>query len=139
MQYYHLSLELWSLFTKVHIFWEGHKNLKQNIPISLTHSVLSNIKKVGCFFQIFVAYSEYLNFITGPRSVSSVHIFWGSSYKMHGPKIGHARISHSLLIWSRSALKSYSFAKLKINLRFKSDLSNQYFRLKCQKVSKWIL
>ena len=36
------------------------RNLKKKLPLSLKR--LSNIKKIGRFFRIFVAFSEYLNF-----------------------------------------------------------------------------
>ena len=42
--------------SKVKIFWEGHKNLKKNLPISQFS------KKVGRFYRIFAAFSEYMNF-----------------------------------------------------------------------------
>ena len=48
-------------FDKVQIFWEGHKNLS-HLPLSIWHYfVASNYnRKMG---QIFVAFSEYLNFM----------------------------------------------------------------------------
>ena len=45
---------------KVKIFWEGRKKLKK-CPSFIWRYLLSS-KKVGFFFQIFVAFSEYLNF-----------------------------------------------------------------------------
>ena len=43
-------------FETVQVFWKGHKNLK-NLPL-----LLSNVKTSGRFIQIFVAFSENLNF-----------------------------------------------------------------------------
>ena len=46
---------------KVQIFWEGHKNLKKKSPYGLR--LHSNVKKkMGDIFQIFLSFSEYLNF-----------------------------------------------------------------------------
>ena len=43
-------------FSKVHKFWEDQQIYKT------THTNISNVKKVGSFFQIFMAFSKYLNF-----------------------------------------------------------------------------
>ena len=43
---------------KVQIFWEGHNIWKKNLAL------LGNVKKIGRFFQTFVAFSDYLNFTT---------------------------------------------------------------------------
>ena len=45
---------------KVQISWEGHKIQKK-----FSHYIwqyIGNVKKIGRFFQNFVAFSEYLNF-----------------------------------------------------------------------------
>ena len=44
---------------KVHIFWEGHKILR-NIPVTFDYSTYS--QKLGEDFENFVAFSEYMNF-----------------------------------------------------------------------------
>ena len=43
---------------KVHIFWEGHKILR-NLPLT----VCTVVKSKGKISQNFVAFSEYMNFI----------------------------------------------------------------------------
>ena len=50
---------------KVKTLWEGHKIWK-NLPPVLTKQLflLSSVKTSGIFFQIFVAFSEKLNFIS---------------------------------------------------------------------------
>jgi hypothetical protein len=48
-----------NLLDKVHIFWEGHKNLKLKIKAP----ILFDGKFNKTFFQIFVAFLEYMNFI----------------------------------------------------------------------------
>ena len=50
-------------FDKVKILWEGHKIWK-NLPPVLTKQLflLSSVKTSGRFFQIFVAFSEKLDF-----------------------------------------------------------------------------
>ena len=45
---------------KVQLFWEGHKNLRHS-PIWFWH-LLSNVKTIRRMAQIFVAFSEKLNF-----------------------------------------------------------------------------
>ena len=51
------------IWIKVQILWEGHKIWK-NLPPVLTKQLflLSSVKKSGRFFQIFVAFSEKLDF-----------------------------------------------------------------------------
>ena len=44
---------------KVHIFWEGHKILR-NLPLTFDYSTYSQSK--GKISQNFVAFSEYMNF-----------------------------------------------------------------------------
>ena len=53
----------WRLHFKVKTLWEGHKMWK-NLPPVLTKQMflLSSVKTSGRFFQIFVAFSEKLNF-----------------------------------------------------------------------------
>ena len=46
---------------KVHIFWEGHKILR-NLPLTFNCSTYSQKSKVK-ISQNFVAFSEYMNFI----------------------------------------------------------------------------
>ena len=50
-------------YIKVQILWEGHKIWK-NLPPVLTKQLflLSSVKTSGRFFQIFVAFSEKLDF-----------------------------------------------------------------------------
>ena len=50
-------------YGKVETLWEGHKIWK-NLPPVLTKQLflLSSVKTSGRFFQIFVAFSEKLNF-----------------------------------------------------------------------------
>ena len=50
-------------FNKVQILWEGH-NIWKKSPTCLEKTVflLSSVKTSGIFFQIFVAFSEKLNF-----------------------------------------------------------------------------
>ena len=48
-----------SLTSKVHIFWEGHKILR-NLPLTFDCSTYS--QKLGKISQNFVAFSEYMNF-----------------------------------------------------------------------------
>ena len=45
-------------FCKVHIFWDGHKNLNKSPTFFLTITS----KEIGRFFQIFLTFSEYMNF-----------------------------------------------------------------------------
>ena len=48
---------------KVKTLWEGHKIWKNIPPVLTKHlSLLSSVKTSGKFFQIFVAFSEKLNF-----------------------------------------------------------------------------
>jgi hypothetical protein len=47
-------------FSKVQIFWKGHKSLAHLPLINLT--LLNNVKKELKMSQIFVAFSDYLNF-----------------------------------------------------------------------------
>ena len=49
------------LHDEVQILWEGHKIWKK-ISHLFWDYVLSNVKQSGNFFQIFVAFPEYLNF-----------------------------------------------------------------------------
>ena len=57
------SLATVSLFSKVPTLWEGHK-ISKNLPPVLTKQLflLSSVKTSGRFFQIFVAFSEKLDF-----------------------------------------------------------------------------
>ena len=55
-------------YLKVHIFWEGHKNLA-HLPLIIWDYILGNAKKQWKVGQIFVAFSEYLNF----NQVSKMH------------------------------------------------------------------
>ena len=57
---------------KVEILWEGHKMWKKNLPSVLTKKLflLSSFKTSGRFLQIFVAFSEKLNFIKKWRNIS---------------------------------------------------------------------
>ena len=48
-------------FSKVQVFWEGHKNLR-NLPRGFD-IYLVNVKTMRKIVQIFVAFSEKLNFI----------------------------------------------------------------------------
>ena len=48
-----------TFFDKVHIFWEGHKILR-NLP--LTFDFMYSSKSKGKISQNFVAFSEYMNF-----------------------------------------------------------------------------
>ena len=62
---------------KVHIFWEGHKNLKKIFHFSVT--LQSNVKN-------FVAFSGYINFMSEIRFFSKIsalifdHIFFLTSF-----------------------------------------------------------
>ena len=47
-------------YSKLQILWESHK-IWQNIP-PFFGNYLVPLKQIGIFFQIFVAFSEYLNF-----------------------------------------------------------------------------
>ena len=47
---------------KVHIFWEGHKILR-NLHLTFDYSTYSQKKSKVKISQNFVAYSEYMNFI----------------------------------------------------------------------------
>ena len=49
---------IWS--AKVHIFWEGHKMLR-NLPLILL-TVCTVVKSKGNILKNFVAFSEYMNF-----------------------------------------------------------------------------
>ena len=51
---------------KVEILWEGH-NFGKNLPLVWQNSRFNSVasKQVGDFFQIFVAFSEKLNFSIG--------------------------------------------------------------------------
>ena len=49
-------------FIKVQLFWEGHKNVR-NHPYGF-EIYLVNIKTIRTIAQIFVAFSEKLNFNT---------------------------------------------------------------------------
>ena len=56
----YLFLSIFAVSIKVQLFWEGHKNLR-----TLPHGFdicLVNIKTMRKIVQIFVAFSEKLNF-----------------------------------------------------------------------------
>ena len=59
---YKISTSEFSL-VKVETLWEGH-NFGKNLPLVLTKQLflLCSVKTSGIFFQIFVAFSEKLNF-----------------------------------------------------------------------------
>ena len=61
---------LLSRLGKVHIFWEGHKILR-NLPLTFNYSTYSQ-KKVN-ISQNFIAFSEYMNFNYVLRVVSKCH------------------------------------------------------------------
>ena len=54
------SRNLWK-YCKVHIFWEGHKNLRD--PPYGFNIYLVNVKTIRKIAQMFLAFSEKLNFI----------------------------------------------------------------------------
>ena len=56
---------------KVQLFWEGHKNLR-NIPHGFD-IYLVNVKTMRKIAQIFVAFSEKLNFTQQCTIVRAVH------------------------------------------------------------------
>ena len=56
------------------LFWEGHKNLR-NLPYGFD-IYLVNVKPTRQIAQIFVAFSEKLNFILLIASVDSLEMFW---------------------------------------------------------------
>ena len=60
---------------KVHIFWEGHKILR-NLPLTFTYTVYSIVKSKGKTSQIFVAFSEYMNLIYVYVFMSNGHAWW---------------------------------------------------------------
>ena len=55
-------------FDKVQLFWEGHKNVR-NRPYDF-EIYLVNVKTIRMIAQIFVAFSEKLNFI------KALYSFW---------------------------------------------------------------
>ena len=57
-------MNVWKKSYKVQIFWEGHKSLK----ITFHELAKSHLIKLGDFFQIFMAFSEYINFVVFDNS-----------------------------------------------------------------------
>ena len=53
-------LEKWSIIIKVQLFWKSHKNVR-NRPYGF-EIYLENMKTIRTIAQIFVAFSEKLNF-----------------------------------------------------------------------------
>ena len=77
--------KLWKwIYKKVETLWEGYKIWKNQPPV-LTNQLflLSSVKICGRFFQIFVAFSEKLNFnviikgiwwqVVASRNIACVH------------------------------------------------------------------
>ena len=54
-----------NIFVKVQLFWEGHKNVR-NRPYGF--EILVNVKTMRTIVQIFVAFSEKLNFSSSPKN-----------------------------------------------------------------------
>ena len=70
-----------SHFSKVHIFWEGHKILR-NLPLTFD-CVCTAVKSKGKISQNFVAFSEYMNFkvtdvFSRPENLLSIAVGGGS-------------------------------------------------------------
>ena len=62
---------------KVQLFWEGHKNVR-NHPYGF-EIYLVTVKTMMTIAQIFVAFSEKLNFKKSVASSFCMNIFWKNS------------------------------------------------------------
>ena len=54
------KIDYWNWIHNVQLFWEGHKNLR-NLPYGFDIALV-NVKAMSTIVQIFVAFSEKLNF-----------------------------------------------------------------------------
>ena len=69
-----LKMDFWY---KVKILWEGHKIWKNILPVLAKQLfLLSSVKTSGRFFQIFVAFSEKLDFKQVTPFIPNHICFW---------------------------------------------------------------
>ena len=99
--------------------WEGHKIWK-NLP-PFFELIISKVKQIGRFFQIFVAFSEYLNF-------SAISGFYWRTRRSYNPRAGIVNFcaNQTLSIPSRSSLLGLrSWSQPSHTRTSKIDFSNQ--------------
>ena len=76
------NLVIANFFSKVQIFWEGYKSLRES-PNLFWH-YLKRSKELGDFFKTFIAFSEYLYLMTSPKILEKTHSMHILAYPFYG-------------------------------------------------------
>ena len=100
------------MFIKVQLFWEGHKNLR-DLPQGFD-IYLVNVKTMRKIEQIFVFFSEKLNFNQmSPTLVSLIDFFWVLCTVDHRTKVlffTHLLLQNKRIIFYLLKFSTYFFS-----------------------------